>query len=70
MALAAATRYGLWRERPRGEVIRLSPFARETIRSVVDRALEGAETSRWLSPIDLAVVLRAAGIDPEDYIII
>jgi acetyl coenzyme A synthetase (ADP forming)-like protein len=63
MALAAATRYGRWRERPRGEVIRLGPFARETIRSVVDRALEGAETSRWLSPTDLAVVLRAAGIE-------
>jgi acyl-CoA synthetase (NDP forming) len=63
MALAAATRYGRWRERPRGEVMRLGPFARETIRSVVDRALEGAETSRWISPTDLAVILRAAGIE-------
>lgn len=63
MALAAAARYGRWRERPRGEVIRLSRFARETIRTVVDRALEGAEASRWLSPTDIAVVLRAAGIE-------
>jgi len=63
MALAAANRYGRWRERPRGEVLRLGRFARETIRTVVDRALEGAETSRWLSPTDLAVILRAAGIE-------
>jgi acetyl coenzyme A synthetase (ADP forming)-like protein len=63
MALAAANRYGRWRERPRGEVLRLGRFARETIRTMVDRALEGAETSRWLSAIDLAVILRAAGIE-------
>lgn len=63
MALAAATRYGRWRERARGEVLRLGRFARETIRTVVDRALEGAETARWLSPTDLAVILRAAGLE-------
>jgi acetate---CoA ligase (ADP-forming) len=63
MALAAANRYGRWRERPRGEVHTLGRFARETIRTVVDRALEGAETSRWLSPTDLAIILRAAGIE-------
>jgi acetate---CoA ligase (ADP-forming) len=63
MALAAAARYGRWRERPRGEVHTLGRFAHETIRTVVDRALEGAETSRWLSPTDLAIILRAAGIE-------
>jgi acetate---CoA ligase (ADP-forming) len=63
MALAAATRYGRWRTRPRGEVVTLGRFARETIRTVIDRVLEGAETSRWLAPTDLAIVLRAAGIE-------
>jgi len=63
MALAAATRYGRWRARPRGEVLKLGRFARDTIRTVVDRALEGAESSRWLSPTDLAIILRAAGIE-------
>ena len=63
MALAAATRYGRWRARPRGEVLTLGRFARETIRTVVDRALEGAATARWLAPTDLAIMLRAAGIE-------
>jgi acetate---CoA ligase (ADP-forming) len=62
-ALAAATRYGRWRARPRGEVLTLGRFARETIRTVVDRALEGAATPRWLAPTDLAMMLRAAGIE-------
>jgi len=63
MALAAATRYGRWRARPRGGILTLSRFARETIRTVVDRALEGAESSRWLAPTDIAMMLRAAGIE-------
>src|SRR6202035_3108603 len=32
-------------------------------RTVVDRVLEGAETSRWLAPTDFAIVLRGAGIE-------
>jgi acetyl coenzyme A synthetase (ADP forming)-like protein len=63
MALAAATRYGRWRTRPRGEVVTLGRFARETIRTVVDRVLEGAATPRWLASTDLAMMLRAAGIE-------
>ncbi|MGD0290329.1 MAG: GNAT family N-acetyltransferase [Candidatus Binataceae bacterium] len=63
MALAAATRYGRWRARPRGAVVTLGRFARETIRTVVDRALEDAATPRWLAPTDLAMMLRAAGIE-------
>ncbi len=63
MALAAAARYGRWRTRPRGETVALSRFARETIRTVVERALEGAAAPRWVGPIDLAMMLRAAGIE-------
>ncbi len=63
IALAAATRYGRWRARPRGEVLTLGRFARDTIRTVVDRALDDAESSRWLAPTDLAIILRAAGIE-------
>jgi acetate---CoA ligase (ADP-forming) len=63
MALAAATRYGRWRSRPSGTIHTLGRFARETIRTVVERALDGAETPRWVTPIDLAMMLRAAGIE-------
>jgi len=62
MALAAAERYGRWRTRPRGQALALDRMAQTTIRAVVDRALAGADGPRWLEPLDLATVLRAAGI--------
>jgi len=61
-ALAAAVRYGRWRARPEGAVVRLGPFARDAVRAVVDRVLESATGAVWLSPSDLASVLLAAGI--------
>jgi acetyl coenzyme A synthetase (ADP forming)-like protein len=62
MALAAAHRYGRWRERPRGTPVVLDPFAQGTIRAVVERVLAGAEEPVWLAQADLATVLAAAGI--------
>jgi acetyl coenzyme A synthetase (ADP forming)-like protein len=63
MVLAAANRYGRWRERPRGTALELSPFAMGTVRAVVDRALKDARGPIWLMPEDIAIILRAAGIE-------
>jgi len=63
IALAAAERYGRWRRRPVGTPVTLAPFARDAIRAVVDRVLAGADGPRWLAARDVALVLRAAGIE-------
>jgi acyl-CoA synthetase (NDP forming) len=63
MVLAAANRYGRWRERPRGTALELSSFAMGTVRAVVDRALKDAGGPTWLAPEDIATILRAAGIE-------
>lgn len=63
LALAAAERYGRWRQRPQGTALTLSRFARGTIRAVIDRVLGHAGAPQWLEPNDLATVLRAAGIE-------
>jgi acyl-CoA synthetase (NDP forming) len=63
MALAAAERYARWRARPEGTRVSLDPFAVAAVRAVVDRVLAGAGSPAWLDPEDLAVVLRAAGVD-------
>jgi len=61
-ALAAAARYGHWRSRPQGEPVRLSPFARDAVRAVVDRILAEHDGPSWLSPADLTTLLGAADI--------
>jgi acyl-CoA synthetase (NDP forming) len=63
LALGAASRYARWRKRPRGESLTLGDFEHSAVRAVVDRVLADGETQGWLMPNDLAVVLRAAGID-------
>ncbi len=63
LALAAAERYGRWRRRPRGTVLELGRFAESAVRAVIDRVLAGRAEPCWLGPEDLALVLRAAGID-------
>jgi acetyl coenzyme A synthetase (ADP forming)-like protein len=62
-ALAAAVRYGRWRERPRGTPVTLSPFAHSAVRAVIDRVLEQAAAPLWLQTADLVTVLRAVGIE-------
>ena len=62
LALSAAVRYGRWRTRPRGTLLRLSPFAHSAVRAVIDRVLAHASGPLWLQPGDLATVLGAAGI--------
>jgi acetate---CoA ligase (ADP-forming) len=61
-ALAAAERYGRWRARPRGSAVRLDRAARETVRGIVDRAMQGRGEDFWLDAADAETVLRAAGI--------
>ena len=63
MALAAAERYGRWRERPPGTPSTLDRCAQSTIRAVIDRVLGQTSGPQWLEPSDLATVLRAAGIE-------
>lgn len=63
LALAAANRYGRWRERPPGRTLDLRPFERSAIRAVIDRVLISAGGPTWLEAEDLATVLRAVGID-------
>ena len=62
-ALARAERYGRWRERPRGVPLGLDRFAHSTIRTVIDRVMARAEGPQWLQTKDMAMLLRAAGID-------
>jgi acetate---CoA ligase (ADP-forming) len=63
LVLAAAHRYARWRERPRGAALELSPFATSAVRAVVDRALKAADGPIWLAPEEVAMILRAAGIE-------
>jgi acetyl coenzyme A synthetase (ADP forming)-like protein len=62
-ALAAAVRYGRWRQRPRGTPFVLSAFAHSAVRAVIDRVLVQATGPLWLPPTDLVTVLRAVGIE-------
>jgi acyl-CoA synthetase (NDP forming) len=61
--LEAANRYGRWRSRPRGDVITLGPATEKAARGVIDRALAGADSPRWLGQDELAAVLKAVGIE-------
>lgn len=65
-ALAAAQRHASWRARERGNFFELNPFVRSAIRAVVDRALAGADGAIWMSPKDMATILKAAGIGFAD----
>jgi acetyl coenzyme A synthetase (ADP forming)-like protein len=61
-ALAAAVKYGRWRERPRGTAGVLDPEGRAGVRAVVDRVLAAHDSAHWLAPADVEAVLGAAGI--------
>jgi acetyl coenzyme A synthetase (ADP forming)-like protein len=63
LALAAAARYGRWRQRAPGTALELGRLEESAIRAVVDRVLADASGPGWLQPDDLATVLRAAGIE-------
>jgi acetyl coenzyme A synthetase (ADP forming)-like protein len=62
-ALAAVSRYSLWRRRPRGIPWQLSAFAHDAVRAVIDRILATREGVQWVTPADLATILRAVDIE-------
>jgi len=62
LVLAAAERYGRWLRRPRGDVLKLSPFAVSAVRAVVERVQQGVSEAHWLEPADVETLLRAIGI--------
>ncbi|MFN7955197.1 MAG: GNAT family N-acetyltransferase [bacterium] len=69
-ALAAAHRYARWRRRPRGEIFHFDPFATSAIRAVVDRVLSTANGQPvWVSAMDLATLLRAAGLHHAEAVV-
>src|SRR5262249_24154202 len=63
LALAAAERYGRWGRGPGGMVLGHARCAEGGARAVIARVLAGGDEPRWLASDDLAMVLRAAGID-------
>jgi len=64
-AMAAAERYGRWRERPRGEIWKPEPEAVERVRGIADRvaAATVADAPQWLASEDVDALLRAVGIE-------
>ncbi len=63
VALAAAYRYSSWCKRPQGRIMTLDAKAKQEIRAVVERVLAPGKGPFWLEPEDLALILRAAGIE-------
>jgi acyl-CoA synthetase (NDP forming)/GNAT superfamily N-acetyltransferase len=61
-ALAAAARYGRWRERPPGVHATLPQADIDVIRAILQRELRGASGATWLGPEAVGEVLHAAGI--------
>jgi acetyl coenzyme A synthetase (ADP forming)-like protein len=62
LALAAATRYGRWRARPRGHAVAIDGTAAHEIRAIAERLTDGASAPVWAPPADVAAVLAHAGI--------
>jgi acyl-CoA synthetase (NDP forming) len=61
-ALAAAVRYGRWRERPGGEALHLTEEQRRRVRLVVEDCLRARSRPQWLDPERVQDLLAAAGI--------
>jgi len=62
-ALVAATRYGQWRARERGELVEPSGLNRVAAERILDRVLAGAPAGRALSPAEAQTVLAAYGVE-------
>ncbi|HTJ45181.1 MAG TPA: GNAT family N-acetyltransferase [Kofleriaceae bacterium] len=62
LALAAATRYGRWRARPRGAARTIDRPRARAIRDLVARVTGGATQPVWLAPDDVAHLLELAGV--------
>ncbi len=63
LALASATRYARWRERPRGEVMALGPEQERVVRRVVEDLVARATSPFWVRASDVERLLRIAGVE-------
>lgn len=61
-ALAAVSRYGRWRRRPRGSFVTLDRDREVTIRRCIDPIRESAANPVWLSMSNVSAILGAAGL--------
>ncbi len=62
LALAAAWRYARFKDRPQGTALTLGASSVASIREVIDRAIEGATSPRWLSHDEIMTLLTAVGV--------
>ena len=62
-ALAAATKYGQWRGRERGQLVDPAGLNRAAAESIVERVLEGAPAGRTLTPAEAQTLLAAYGVE-------
>ena len=62
-ALVAATRYGQWRARERGELLRPSGLNRSAAEHIIERVLEEAPLGRTLTPTEAQTLLAAYGVE-------
>ncbi len=63
LALARAAKYAEWTRRPTGSFPTFEDIDTQSIRAIVDRALEGmGQGGGWLSPSDVDGVLEAVGL--------
>lgn len=65
-ALAAALKYQRWRERPAGEVVRLTDEQRSEARRIVQNSLDTRGDRHWLETEDVRALLEVAGIAMAD----
>jgi acetyl coenzyme A synthetase (ADP forming)-like protein len=60
IALARATAYAAWRDRPAGSIPRFDDIDKVAVREVIDTALSRGEG--WLTPVEAEKLLAAAGV--------
>lgn len=65
-ALGAALKYRRWRDRPAGEVVRLSDEQRAEARLIVEKSLDARSERHWLETEDVRALLEVAGIAMAD----
>ena len=62
-SLVAATRYGQWRARDRGELVDPPGVNREAVEHIVERILVEAPAGRALTPVEAQTLLAAYGVE-------
>ena len=62
-SLVAATRYGQWRARDRGELVNPSGVNREAVEHIVERILVDTPEGRALAPAEAQTLLAAYGVE-------